>query len=194
MFCQPRQDSDLGHVDEKDQATKREMDKIRNECKVWMDVSDECISFFAFFDSDLLKALQRVRAFLLAFSQDMSCRTITLTHRAVGASDNDVVTLEPAKELNGLNLAGISGRRGIARAESSSKDEDQDAEERLLKSRAKDLSRAIRQAAHGMSPVLGELRVRVHLGVLCLAKKKAGEFSTVLGEAARRGLTHVHHE
>lgn len=191
MLPLPSQDSDLGYIDEKDQATKREMDKIRNECEVWMEVFHDRILFFAFSDSSLLKGLQRVRTFSLAYAQDMACRTVALVHQSAHAT-NDSVLLKPTKELRGLNL-GINSRwRGVARAQGLIRVKEQESDDAKTPLTAHSMSLAIRQAAQGICPVLGELRVRVHFGILSLAKKKSGAFKTVVEEAARRGLTCVH--
>lgn len=191
MLALPSQDSELGCIDLKDEATKREMDKIRNECEVWMEISYDSIRFFAFTESSLLSGLHRVRVFLLACSQDMVCRTIVLIHRSTDATD-DSVLLKPTKELRGLSLGISSHWRGIARAQDPIHEKEEENNYTPIPLTAHDLSLAIRQAAQGICPVLGELRVRVHLGILSLAKKKSGAFKMVVEEGARRGLTCVH--
>lgn len=191
----PSPDSDLGYIDEKDPVTKHVMDQIRKDCHVWMAVSHEHLFLFAFSFSNLLKGLQRVRAFSLAIAQDMVCRTVALVHRSARYIDSPVL-MKPVKELRGLSLAIDSRWRGIAMPQELAEDAKTkvNTDANPIPLTAQSLSLAIRRAARGICPVLGDLRVRVQFGILSLAKRKSGAFKTVLEEAAQRGLTSLHQE
>lgn len=185
----PSPDSDFGYIDERDPVTKHVMDHIRKDCHVWMVVSREHVLLFAFSFSNLQKGLRRVRALSLAIAQDMVCRTVALVHRSIKDIDGPVL-MKPVKEVRGLNRGTDCRWRGIALSQALAGDAmamvNTDANPTPLT--AQSLSLAIRRAAQGICPVLGDLRVRVQFGILTLAKRKFGDFKTVLEEAAQQGL------
>lgn len=182
----------MGHIDEADKATKRELDRIRDECEVFMEVREDYIVISASLVTRLQKALQRIRDLLRANARDLMCTTIALVDRSTTATDSSIL-LKPTSQLRGLGSG--AGWRGIARPQSLIQIA-ADCEEDLVPLTEQGLAKAIVQAAHAICPVLGELRMRVHLGILALTKKKdlveyrtTGDFETLVENAAGRGLT-----
>lgn len=192
MLALPSQEGDLGYIDEQDQATKLEMDRIRNQCEVWIEVLEDRILIFAFSESSLLEGLQRVRTLLLAYAQGMVCKTIALVHQSACVS-NGLVVLKPTRELRGVNLGTDSRWRGVARARGPRQERKQESDDEVIPLTAHSLSSAILRAVQSICPFLGELRVRVHLGILSLAEKQSGAFKMIMEEGARRGQIYVHH-
>lgn len=196
LFALPTPDSDMGQIDETDRATKRELDRIRDECEVFMEVRDDYIVISASHVTRLQKALQRVRDLLHANARDLVCSTVTLVDRSTTASDSSIL-LKPTFQLRGLGSG--AGWRGIANPRNPAQ-ETAGSDEDLVPLTEEDLAKAIVRAARAICPVLGELRMRVHLGILALTKKKdlteyrtTGGFETLVDNAASRGLTSFGH-
>lgn len=80
----PDPNSDMGYLDEHhDEATRTEMNKIRQTCHVFIFSEKDHIIISAFTFEDLTSGLLRIRELLAAMSREMLCRTVALVQRTI---------------------------------------------------------------------------------------------------------------
>lgn len=189
MFALP--ESKYDKIDLNDKTTRKALNKIRTECKVYVQVRDTFIQICGRQPVHIKNGVQALRDFLLANTRGLTRKMIPLVHRGTNVSGS--ILLKPTEDLQYTHFSGAW--RGVADAKDPTTDDG------VVPLTSQVFLQAIHQVAQIIRPVPGELRMRVHLGILSLTQKKKAdkysmtqEFKKLLEDVADRGTVYVHHK
>lgn len=198
MFVLPSSENTRSVVDQNDKATLKALSKIQKDCRVYMKVQDDMVEIYARQISHLSAGAQALRSFIAVNSRGPGCKIYPLMHRCPQVPDPSIF-LHPTEELGYVRFPGAW--RGVAMPQDSSTP----GVKRNLDARtplsSRDLMKAIEVLGQSIRPVPGQLRMRIHFGILHATHKKIGvdwytttaTFAAFLDTVAARGTLNMHH-
>lgn len=177
MVALPCTEAGRVQLDPDDPTTRTRLAEIKVAYQVWIDFDDNFITIHGESKAGLKAALTAIQVFIDGINKDIEGRTISLTAYSIAASGKPVeikpiasneapyrpITKKPPTEENEYS----------ARAEKESRSPGQDLE--VPHGLADKFDAAIREASKRIRPVEGELRVRAHMGIFSLLKRRANQ-------------------
>lgn len=198
VFVLPGTDENRNIVDQSDKATLKALNKIRKECCAYMEVQKNLIEVYGRQLSSLSAAAQALRIFIAVNSRGLGCKMYPLMHRSTRVPGPSIC-LYPTEELGYVGFR--DAWRGVAMPQvTGASIVKQDLDVRAPLS-SRELIKAIEVLGQSIRPVPGQLRMRIHFGILNTTTKKKGvdwysataDFAAFLKTVAARGTLHMHH-
>lgn len=191
MFVLPTSDKTC-MVDQNDKATLKALNKIRNDCRVYMEIQSNLVEIYGRHVAHLSAGAQALSSLIAVNSRAPGRKMYPLIHRSPRVSDPSIF-LQPSEELGYVHFR--NAWRGVAVPQNT------DNPEVRRNNDARDLMKAIEVLGQSIRPVPGQLRMRIHFGILSATAKRTGvdyynttaNFAAFLNTVADRGTLNVHH-
>lgn len=198
MFVLPTSDRTYSVVDQNDKATLKALNKIRNDCRVYMEVQSNLVEIYGRHVAHLSAGAQALQSLVAVNSRAPGRKMYPLIHRSPRVSDPSIF-LQPSEELGYVHFR--NAWRGVAAPQDTDNSEVRRNNDARAPLKSRDLMKAIEVLGQSIRPVPGQLRMRIHFGILSATAKRTGvdyysttaNFTAFLNTVADRGTLNVHH-
>ncbi|CAN8099523.1 unnamed protein product [Discula destructiva] len=168
------------YIDPSDAVVKKILDRIRDDCEVWIDVVDGGLELVvsARTHDNMCGGLRQIRSWMVAQSRELKHTATILVNRIGGAAS--CITLKSTKQLLGARpdsddglwrgMALPGSKAGTVKEGLATPSEESDFV--FYQCTPKNISDALVRAAQSVRADLGQKFVRVRLGLRTMSKKK----------------------
>lgn len=197
----PTSDGTFSVVDQNDKATRKTLNKIRNGRHVYMEVEPKVVKVYGRHLDHLSAAVQDLQSLVTVNSRAPGRKMYPLIHGHPSPKTPDPsIFLRPTQDLGYISFP--NAWRGVAMPQDAGHSElvqlNDDARAPL---QSPNLVKAIEALGQSVRPVPGQLKMRIHFGILNATAKRKGvdqysttaKFAEFLDTVADRGTLHVHH-